>query len=102
MYDYSEASQALVDFYQEFQLDATTHTDFVSGKANELAESAMIDWPGRPGSHVPEFSTYEVMEHEYMTEEEYSELLKDFTGFFDEKVYSQGVSGSEGAGELLL
>ena len=45
----------------------------------------MIDWPGRPGSHVPEFSTYEVMEHEYMTEEEYSELLKDFTGFLMRK-----------------
>ena len=38
MYDYPEAAQALVDFYQEFQLDATTHTDFVSG----------MNWRGRP------------------------------------------------------
>ena len=60
MYNYSEASDALVKFYQEFQPDATTHTGFTSGKANELAQSTMIDWPGRPGTSVPDFSTHQV------------------------------------------
>ena len=81
MYNYSEASDALVKFYQEFQPDATTHTGFTSGKANELAQSTMIDWPGRPGTSVPDFSTHQVIENEYMDESEYPELLKDFTGF---------------------
>ena len=102
MYDYPEAAQALVDFYQEFQLDATTHTGFVSGKANELARSAMIDWPGRPGSHVPEFSTYEVIEHEYMTEEEYPEFLKNFTGFLMRKYIPRAFPALKGLENLCF
>lgn len=81
MYDYDEASRALVDFYREFQPDATTHTAFTSGKANEIARSKMIDWPGRPGTEVPDFSTHQVIENEFMSEEEYPEFIKDFTGF---------------------
>ena len=81
MYDYPKASEALIKYYQEFQPDATSHTAFTSGRANELAQSTMIDWPGRPGTKVPDFSTHQVIEQQYMEAEEYPEILKDFTGF---------------------
>ena len=53
----------------------------MSGKANELAGSTMIDWPGRPGTKVSNYSSHQVIENEYMTAEEYPEMLDDFTGF---------------------
>ena len=38
----------------------------------------MIDWPGRPGTRVPDFSTHQVIEHEYMSQDEYPEFINDF------------------------
>ena len=81
MYDYEKASQAILSFYQDFQPDADIHLAFTSGRANELAGSTMIDWPGRPGTRVPDFSTHQVIEHEYMSQEEYPEFINDFMGF---------------------
>lgn len=80
-YDYPKAIEAIVQFYREFDADAYTFTGMTSGRANEIAGSTMIDWPGRPGSIVSDYSTHQVMEHEYMLQEEYPELLSDFTGF---------------------
>jgi uroporphyrinogen-III decarboxylase len=70
---------------REFEPDAATHTTFTSGRANELAGSTMIDWPGRPGTRVPDFSTHQVIEQEYMSQEEYPEFLGDYTGFMFRK-----------------
>jgi hypothetical protein len=81
MYDYDRAIDAQVRFYADFQPDAYMSTGFTSGRACELAGATMIDWPGRPGTKVPDYSTYQVIEHEYMLQEEYHELLTDFTGF---------------------
>lgn len=100
MYNYEEASEALVKFYQEFQPDATTHTGFTSGKANELAGSTMIDWPGRPGTKVQDFSTHQVIENEYMSEDEYPELLKDFTGFMLRKYIPRAFPALKGLSDI--
>ncbi len=100
LYDYDKASEALIKFYQEFQPDATTHTAFTSGKANELAQSSMIDWPGRPGTKVPDFSTHQVIENEYMDCEEYPELLKDFTGFMLRKYIPRAFPALKGLSEI--
>ncbi|MCA5962447.1 hypothetical protein LC724_21545 [Blautia sp. RD014234] len=81
MYDYEKASQCILRFYQDFQPDADIHLAFTSGRSNELAGSTMIDWPGRPGTRVPDFSTHQVIEHEYMSQDEYPEFINDFMGF---------------------
>lgn len=81
MYNYEKAIDAQVAFYREFQPDTYMSTGLTSGRACELAGATMIDWPGRPGTKVPNYSTYQVIEHEYMLQEEYHELLTDFTGF---------------------
>lgn len=100
MYNYDAASDALVKFYTEFQPDATTHTAFTSGKANELAQSTMIDWPGRPGTKVPNYSTHQVIENEYMDAEEYPEILKDFTGFMLRKYIPRAYPALKGLSNI--
>ena len=82
MYNYPRAFRAQMDFYRKHpMMDAACYAPFTCGKANEIAGTTIIDWPGRPGTKVPDQSTYQVIEYEYMFEEEYPEILKDFTGF---------------------
>ena len=81
-YDQEAAGKAAVAFYKSHpMLDCTYGARFTSGKANEIAQSQMIDWPGRPGTSVPDTSSHQVIEHEFMSQEEYPEMLADFTGF---------------------
>ena len=81
-YDFEKAGQASLAFYRDHPLcDIAMAPSCVSGRANELAGSTMIDWPGRPGTKVSDYSSHQVLEHEYMLPEEYPEMLDDFTGF---------------------
>lgn len=85
-YDYRKAGNAVVKFYEKYSTcDAAIWVGATSGKANELAGTTIIDWPGRPTSIVSEHSTHQVIEREFMTPEEYPELLKDFSGFMQRK-----------------
>lgn len=82
MYNYPRAKEAIINYFKKYPMsDAALCPRFSSGKANELAGTTMLDWPGRPGTKVPDLSTYQVQEFEYMKAEEYDEVLKDFTGF---------------------
>lgn len=81
MYNYEKATKAQLRYYSEFMPDSYMTTGYTSGKACELAGANMIDWPGRPGTKVPDFTSYQVIEREYMLQDEYDELLTDFTGF---------------------
>lgn len=99
-YDYKKAGDAVIQFFSEYPIfDASSFVGFTSGRANELAGTQIIDWPGRPGTKVSDHSTQQVLEQPFMTPEEYPELLSDYTGFilrkFIPRVYSnlQGFSG---------
>ncbi len=100
MYDFDKANEAVYRFYNTFQPDATTHIALASGKANEIAQSTMIDWPGRPGTSVPNWSTYQVIENEYMQEDEYPEVLKDFTGFMLRKYIPRAFPALKGLANI--
>ena len=100
MYNYEVAGKSLVNFYKDFKPDATTHLAFTSGKANEIAQSKMIDWPGRPGTKVPDFSTYQVKEYEYMEQEEYPEFISDFTGFMMRKYIPRAFPALKGLSDI--
>ncbi|MDD3217760.1 MAG: uroporphyrinogen decarboxylase family protein [Lachnospiraceae bacterium] len=81
-YNYEQAGEAALKFYAEHPMcDTHLFSGFTSGLANELADSQMIDWPGKPGTMVSDYSSHQVIEREMMTQEEYPELLNDFTGF---------------------
>ncbi|SHJ13230.1 uroporphyrinogen decarboxylase family protein [Parasporobacterium paucivorans] len=102
MYNYPRAGEALIKFYNDFKPDATTHLAFTSGRSNEIAQSKMIDWPGRPGTRVPDFSTYQVKEYEYMTQDEYPELLKDYTGFMLRKYIPRAFPALQGLSDVRI
>jgi len=99
-YDYEKAVEASINYHREFQPDVRYLPDLLSGHANEIAQSAMIDWPGRPGTKVPNTSSYQFIEQEFMAQDEYDELLSDFTGFMFRKYIPRaypGLKGLEGA-----
>ena len=80
MYDHEKAAEAIIKFHQDFQPDAQL-ANMVSGKIEDIAETAVLDWPGRKGGNVPDESIYQTLEPELMMEDEYDELFGDFTGF---------------------
>ena len=101
MYDYPKAAQAALDFYKEFQPDAVCGgTRMSSGAACDLTEFTMLDWPGKAGGKVPDHCIYQVIEQEYLLQEEYPELLKDFTGFMLRKYIPRAFPGLAGLSSI--
>ncbi|SHI03680.1 hypothetical protein SAMN02745823_02065 [Sporobacter termitidis DSM 10068] len=102
-YNHRQAGDAVLKFYAQYpQCDAHFFEGFKSGVANELAGSRMIDWPGRPGTAVSDFSSHQVIEHEFLLPEEYPELLNDFTGFMLKKYIPRAYANLQGFGSLAL
>lgn len=102
-YDYHTAGEAYLKFYKDYPLcDMHCFAGFTSGRANEIAGSTMIDWPGRPGTSVSNHSTHQVLEHEYMTPDEYPELLKDYTGFMIRKYLPRAYKNLQGFSGVSL
>lgn len=100
-YDYEKAGDAAVQFYRDHpQMDVSMFSGFTSGRANELAGSQMIDWPGRPGTMVSPYSSHQVIEREFMTPEEYPEMLGDFTGFMLRKYIPRAYKNLTGTAGL--
>lgn len=79
-YNYEEAARAQMRFYDQFQPDAASFS-LSSGRANELAGTKIIDWPGKPGTPISDQSSHQVIEYEFMFDDEYPEFIHDFTGF---------------------
>ena len=102
MYNPDAAADAFVKYYDEYEPDAMLAPMMFSGKANEIAESKMIDWPGRPGTGVPDESTYQFIEIEFMHEDEYPELINDYAGFMLNKYIPRAFPGLAGLAELQI
>ena len=100
-YNFDKAGQAAIQFFKDHPLmDIGLAPRFTSGKANEIAGSSMIDWPGRPGSIVSKYSSHQVIERELMTQEEYPEMLNDFTGFMLRKYLPRAYGNLAGTANL--
>lgn len=100
MYNYEKASQAIIRFHQDFQPDAQL-ANLICGKAEEIADTKVPDWPGRPGTRIADDSIYQTLEPERMTEDEYEELFTDFTGFLLRKYIPRAFPGLSGLGSIL-
>ena len=82
-YNYDNAGRAAVEFYTKYPVDASTGCRFTSGKAQELSGINIIDWPGKPGTFISDYSSHQVREIEYLSAEEcYGPLIEDFDGFY--------------------
>jgi hypothetical protein len=95
-YDYEAVVEPVLKFYNEFEPDICWPPQLMSGKANEIAETALVDWPGRPGTKLPDFSTYQVQEKEFMRQDEYDEAIRDLTRFINNKYIPRAWPGLKG------
>ncbi|MCL2151307.1 MAG: hypothetical protein FWH50_03700 [Coriobacteriia bacterium] len=102
MYNPAKAADAAIEFYTWFRPDAGSGLMMHSGLANEIAETNMYDWPGQPGKNVPDYTTYQCHEIEYMSADEYPELLGDITGFILKKMIPRSFPGLAGLGQIAL
>ena len=102
-YNHDRAGQAAIDFIKMYpNVDSSSVPLFYSGVANELAGTKMIDWPGRPGTIVPDFSSQQIIEYEFMEPEEYPELLTDYTGFMLRKFIPRSFTNLQGTKDLTI
>jgi uroporphyrinogen-III decarboxylase len=100
LYNHEAASKAIIKFHMDFQPDVQL-SQLLSGKAEEIAGTRYIDWPGRPGTALPNDSIFQVHEYEFLKEDEYKELLSDFTGFMLHKYIPRAFPGLEGMSTVL-
>lgn len=81
-YDFQKAGNCAIEFVKKYpNVDAACIPQFISGPANDLAGTRMLDWPGKPGTSVDKYSTHQINEIVFMEQNEYPELLSDYTGF---------------------
>lgn len=99
-YDHARAKESIIKFHEEFQPDVQLG-NLHCGPAEELAGTKYIDWPGRPGTRLPDHSIFQVTEYEFLEEDEYDELLGDFTGFILHKYLPRAFPGLEGLSAVL-
>ncbi len=102
MYDYKKAGDAYVKFFNEFKPDVYNMPGFSSGRANEISGAKMLDWPGSPSGKVPVMSSYQSLDIEYMDQEDYPELLRDYTGFLLRKYIPRAYGNLQGTKNISL
>ena len=99
-YDHEKAKASIIKFHQDFQPDVQL-SNLLCGKAEEIAGTMGIDWPGRPGTKVPDTSIFQAREFEFLEQDEYAEMLDDFTGFMLHKYIPRAFPNLKGLGTIL-
>lgn len=82
MYDYEELRRVWTRFMSDFYEDMDTFTGpnlTYSGRVLELLDYKLYSWPGH--GIGPEVNTYQFIEGEYMTADEYDDLIRDPSDF---------------------
>ncbi|MBN2059891.1 MAG: hypothetical protein JW882_05680 [Deltaproteobacteria bacterium] len=79
MYDrWQDVAQAVIDFHKEYDPDTSQIIFMMSGKSMELLGVTNLRWPGY---NLPDESTYQAVENEYMTVGEYDHFINDPSDF---------------------
>lgn len=79
-YDYEKLGIAFTKFNQDFAFDAVVSCASMGcGRLFDKLDMKFFHWPGHG---VPETSSYQAVEKEYMPADEYDALLTDPTGYF--------------------
>ena len=102
-YNFEKAGNCAIEFLKRYpNVDAGCVPLFYSGPANELAGTRIIDWPGRPGSKVDKYSTHQIHEIAFMEQDEYPELLSDYTGFMLRKYIPRAFPNIQGTQNIVF
>jgi hypothetical protein len=79
-YDHARLAEAMIDYHQTHRPDTqASFMTLVPGKALELLDYRMYDWPGHG---TEDDSGYQYNEAEYMEDDEYGLLLTDPSAFW--------------------
>jgi hypothetical protein len=80
MYDYQKLGAAMKKFHADFLPDSLSGSPLYGpGKAFEILDYKLYRWPGHG---VPETSSHQYVEGEYMAADEYDLLIRDPSDFF--------------------
>ncbi len=80
MYDYDKLASAWLKVLDDFDMDTFRGPNLVyAGKVLELLDYKLYKWPGH--GLGPEVAAYEFVEGEYMTADEYDDLIDDPSDF---------------------
>jgi len=102
-YNHQKAFECALAFVQKYpNVDAASVPQLFSGPANEWAGTRIIDWPGKPGTSVDQYSTHQIHELEFLYQEEYPELLSDYTGFMLRKYIPRAFPNIQGTQNIIF
>ncbi len=91
MYDYRKLSRAWLKFARDFDVDVFFSPGAIApGKALEILDYKLYRWPGHGTSPI---TTYQCVEAEYMTADEYDHLIYDPSDFWM-RVYLPRIFGT--------
>ena len=80
MYDYEKLGTAMKKFHADFMPDAAASAGlYVPGKILEILDYKLYHWPGHG---VPENTSYQCAEAEFMKADEYAAYLSDPSDYF--------------------
>jgi len=79
MYDYDKAVEAIINFHEEYQPDYQAAANFLPGKVFDVLGLKTYRWPG---DGLPGDVTFQMVEKEYMTADEYDQLIADPESFY--------------------
>ncbi|HSW38093.1 MAG TPA: uroporphyrinogen decarboxylase family protein [Acidobacteriota bacterium] len=80
MYDYEKLGKAIMKFHADFMPDAAASAGlYVPGRMLEILNYKLYHWPGHG---VPENTSYQCAEAEYMKQNEYEAYLSDPSDYF--------------------
>ena len=100
MYDYEKLARAWKTYHEDFEPDAYHAPRIIApGKALEIIDLKLYRWAG---GGLREDQEYQFVEREYMTADEYQDLIDDPTGYFLYTYFPRVFGGLEALGKMPL
>ena len=92
MYDYEKLGKAMKKFHADFMPDTAASAGlYVPGRLLEILDYKLYHWPGHG---VPENTSYQCAEAEYMKPDEYAAYLSDPSDYFIRTLPASGYGSS--------
>ncbi len=101
-YNIDKFASALLKLHEDFYLDYSVLTFVQSGNALETLGTKIIRWPGSalPGSALPDDTSFQYVEDEYMRADEYDELINNPEGYILRKYFPRIFTNLKGFANL--
>ena len=105
LYDTGKAKDSIRKYLNHFQPDAAYGISTVNAGMGPLFEKLGVkwmQWAGQPGSNIDKNSMHQYIEKPYLEEDEYPEMLGDYTGWLMKKFLPRGFKALEPMSKISL